>query len=433
MPLTSSGMRTSRGSWVSRWCAVLVAVLTVAGLATPAGAAPASARPAWVGTWAVAMQRPNDGVLGPNWSVAGFANHTVRQVVRTTVGGSVLRVRLSNVYGAAPLRVAGGTIAKTGTGASVVPATLRPLTFGHQLAPVIPAGQELLSDPVALATTPLEHLTVTLYFASATGPATNHTIGSATAYRASGDHRFALSGAVFTETTESYYFLSGVDVFGPPPARRAVAAFGDSITDGAFSTVDADNRYPDELAERLVAAGKPLSVLNSGIGGNRVLESSPCFGDKPVDRFARDVLDKPGVRSVIVSEATNDLVALALPEPTPCANPYESLDVQQLIDVHRELISLAHARGIRVIGGTVIPYKNNPFGVWTEQGEAVRDALNEWILTSGEYDAVVDFDGALADPAEPDQLNPALASADLIHPNDAGYHAMAAAIDLATL
>jgi lysophospholipase L1-like esterase len=412
---------------------VLAAVVAAVGLATPAGAAPASGRPAWIGTWAVAMQRANDGVLGPNWSVAGFANQTVRQVIRTSVGGSLLRVRLSNVYGAAPLQVAGATIAKTGAGASVLPGTLRPVTFGHQLAPVVPAGQELLSDPVPLATTALEHLTVTLYFASPTGPATNHTIASATAYRAAGDHRFAPGGAVFTETTASYYFLSEVDVFDWPPARDAVMAFGDSITDGAFSTVDADNRYPDELAERLVAAGKPLSVLNSGIGGNRMLESSPCFGDKPVERFARDVLDKPGVRSVIVSEAINDIVALALPEPTPCANPYASLDVQQLIDAHRELISLAHARGIRVIGGTVIPYKNNPFGIWTAQGEAIRDALNDWILTGGEYDAVVDFDRAVADPADPDQLNPAYNSGDMIHPNDAGYHAMAAAIDLAAL
>lgn len=397
--------------------------------AAPATAAP----PAWTGSWAVAMQGANDGVLGPNWSVAGFANQTVRQVIRTSAGGSLLRVHLSNVYGTAPLRVAGATIARAGDDGSVVPGTLRPLTFGHRPAPVVPAGRELSSDPVPLATAPLEHLAVTLYFAAPTGPATNHTIGSATSYRATGDHRVAVDGTVFTETSESYYFLSAVDVLGRPRAKNVVVAFGDSITDGAYSTVDADNRYPDELSERLVTAGTPLAVLNSGIGGNRMLDSSPCFGDRPAERFARDVLDKPGVRTVIISEAINDIVAVLIPEPTPCADPYESLEVQQLIDAHQELIDRAHARGIRVVGGTVLPYKNNVYGIWTEEGEAIRDALNDWIRTSGEYDAVVDFDQAVSDPAEPDQLNPAYNSGDGLHPNDNGYHAMAAAIDLSTL
>jgi lysophospholipase L1-like esterase len=433
MRLTSSAMRSSWRFLVSRWCALLVALVAVAGLVTPAIAARPVGRSAWVGAWAAASQGPNDGVLAPNWSVAGFADQTVRQVVRTSVGGALLRIRLSNVYGAEPLHVTGATIAKAGGGASVRPGTLRPITFGHRSRAVVPAGQELLSDPVPLATTPLEHLAVTLYFAGSTGPATNHTVGSATAYRAKGDHRFANNGAVFTDTTESYYFLSAVDVSGQPSARNVVVAFGDSITDGAYSTVDADNRYPDDLAERLVAAGKPLGVLNSGIGGNRLLESSPCFGDKPADRFARDVLDKPGVRSVIVQEAINDIVALTLPEPNPCANPYDSLDVQQLIDEHRKLIRSAHTRGILIIGGTVIPYKNDVYGIWTEEGEALRDGLNDWIRTSGEYDAVVDFDHAVGDPADPDQLNPAYNSGDMLHPNDAGYHAMAAAIDLAAL
>jgi lysophospholipase L1-like esterase len=418
-----------RSHWGSRLCAALLVVVGLA--AAPASAEPAGGGPAWVGGWGVAELHANDMGLSPNWSVAGFDNQTVRQVIRTSTGGAALRVRLSNVYGEAPLHVSGATIAKAGAGGSVVPGTLRPLRFNHQPAPVIAAGQELLSDPVPMATVPLEHLTVTLYFAGPTGPATNHTIGSATSYRAPGDHRFAVDGAVFTETSESYYFLSEVDVL--TRGKNVVVAFGDSITDGAFSTVDADNRYPDELSERLLAAGKPLAVLNSGIGGNRMLDSSPCFGDKPSERFARDVLDRPGVRTVIVSEAINDIVALTLPESTPCASRYESLDVQQLIDAHQELIDRAHARGIRIVGGTVLPYKNNIYGIWTEEGEAIRDALNNWILTSGEYDAVVNFDAAVANPGAPDELNPAYNGGDGLHPNDAGYHAMAAAINLSTL
>jgi lysophospholipase L1-like esterase len=404
--------------------------VAIAGLVPSAAAAP-SAHPSWVGTWSAAVQRPNDGGLGPSWSVAGFADHTVRQVVRTSAGGSLLRIRLSNVYGSTPLHVTGATIAKAGSGASVLPGTLLPVTFGHRLSPTVPPGKELLSDPVPMTTAPLTHLAVTLYFATPTGPATHHAIASATTYRAPGDHRFAADGTAFTETTESYYYLSAIDVAGSQ--RNAVVALGDSITDGAYSTVDADNRYPDELAERLVAAGKPWGVLNSGIGGNRLLADTPCYGDKPANRFTRDVLNKPGVRSVIVLEGINDIVAVTLPGPTPCADPYPSLDAQQLIDGHRELINLAHAKGIRVIGATVTPYKNNPYGIWTEEGEAIRDTLNHWIRTSGEYDAVVDFEQAVADPTDPDQLNPTYDSGDMIHPNDAGYHAMATAIDLTTL
>ncbi|MBC6447266.1 SGNH/GDSL hydrolase family protein [Actinokineospora xionganensis] len=402
---------------------------------TPAAATEQHHGPAWVGSWSMSAELPNEFTFEPNWSEAGFDNHTVRQTVRVSTGGDALRVKLSNVYGSTPLRVSGAAVAKAAEGASVRPGTARPVTFGGSRSVTIPAGRELFSDPVWVRTSSLERLSVSLYFAQPTGPATFHAWASETAYRAVGDHRFARDGKAFTETTPSNYYLTAVDVvdFGNR-ARRAVVAFGDSLTDGSFSTLGADNRYPDELAERLVAAGKPMGVRNAGLAGNRMLDDSLCFGDKAVARFQRDVLDVAGVRTVIVSEGINDIIALTQTEWHPCGPGVPDLTAQRLIESHRELIRLAHARGLRIIGGTVLPYKGNPYeGVYSEEGEAIRDALNEWIRTSGEYDAVADFDRAVADPADPDEIRDEFDGGDKIHVNDAGYRAMAEAIDLATL
>jgi lysophospholipase L1-like esterase len=217
-----------------------------------------------------------------------------------------------------------------------------------------------------------------------------------------------------------------VDVSGHHANRGAVVAFGDSLTDGSFSTPNADNRYPDELAERLVTAGRPLGVLNAGIGGNRVLTDAPGFGEKATARFQRDALERPGVRTVIVLEGIND-IGMGEAAGTP-------VTAQQLIDGHRALIRAAHARGVRVIGATITPTKGVPYpGYYTERGEAVRDAVNHWIRASGEYDAVADFDRTLADPADPDRMRPEYDGGDALHPNDAGMHAMADAVDLDTL
>ena len=412
---------------------VLAALFVSAALlTTPSGAQGETMAPRWAGTWSSAAQAPTD-TFGPTWSLDGFNNQTVRQVVRISAGGSAVRIRLSNVYGSAPLRVSGATIAESDAGASVRPGTLRPLTFHHDRGAVVPAGQEVVSDPAALPVRPLDRLTVSLYFAGATGPATFHANAQSTSYRAAGDQRFARDGSTFTETTTSYYYLAGVEV-PTVPRRNTVVAFGDSVTEGALSTLDANNRYPDELAERLRATGRRLAVQNEGISGNRVLRDSPCFGESALNRFQRDVLDRPGVRTVIISEALNDIFDIpGIPFGNNCNAPNPNLTAEQLIEGHRTLIQAAHAHGIRVIGGTVTPFKGNIYGVFTDQGEAVRDALNHWILTGGEYDAVVDFAAAVSDPADPDTLRADFDSFDKVHPNDAGYHAMAAAIDLNTL
>jgi lysophospholipase L1-like esterase len=406
--------------------AALAVALTAAGLlAGPAAGATPAAR-GWTGTWAAAMMRPSPG-FEPNWSQEGFADQTVRQVVRVSTGGTLARIRLSNAFGTQPLTVTGATVGRSAGGAAVLPGSVRHLTFrGHRSVTVRP-GDELASDPAPLRVSPLDTLTVTLYLAKPTGPATYHMFADATTYRASGDHRADVGSDAFTETTHSWYYLAGVDVLGATPRRDVVAAFGDSITEGSGSTVDANNRYPDELAELLVAQGETRGVLNAGIGGNRVVTDSPCLGARGTTRFPQDVLDEPRVGTVVVLEGINDIGFSALPpSEDPCFTTGPAVTAAQLIAGHRELIRQAHARGITAIGATILPYKDAFY--YTEAGEAVRDEVNEWIRTSGEYDAVVDLDRVMAAPGDPDLLNPAYDSGDRLHPNDAGYHAMAVAI-----
>lgn len=405
-----------------KFAALLLAAAVGVALAPAAQADPHGG---FAAIWGASAHAPTDG-FGPSWGTAGFDNQTVRQVVRLNGGGPALRIRLSNTYGTTPLKLTGATIARTDTGAAVKPGSVRHLTFHGARSTVIPAGAQTASDVAAFPVAPLSKLTVTLYFAAPTGPATGHVFATATSYRATGDHRADTSATAFTETTESWFYLSAVESVDTSPRRDTVVTFGDSITDGAGATVDADNRYPDELAERL--RGRK-NVVNAGIGGNRVLNDSPCFGEKATTRFSRDALSQPDVRTVIVLEGINDI---GFPQfAHPCTTPATQITAEELIKGHRDLIRQAHARGVRVLGATLLPYKGA--GYFTAEGEAIRDTLNEWIRTSGEYDGVVDLDRALSDPADPDKLLATYDSGDALHPNDAGYRAMAEAVDLTQL
>jgi lysophospholipase L1-like esterase len=413
-----------RGIYRALPAAAVAALLATTATATPAAAHQGRDPGRWAGGWGSALIAPFPDLFGePNWA-DGFDNHSVRQVVRLSRGGSTVRIRVSNVYGDGPLRLTGATIGRAAEGAAVRAGSLRSVTFRGRQSTVVPAGKEAASDTVALRVSPLERLTVTLYFDGPTGPATFHPLAVATVYRAVGDHRFDRDAGAYGETSGSSYYLSGVDVSGPTKGNRGtVVAFGDSLTDGALTTVDADNRYPDELAERLVAAGRPTGIVNSGIGGNKVLTGAPGFGTAAVERFRRDALSQPGVRTVIVLEGINDIGG-GEAAGTP-------VTAEQLIAGHQALIRAAHWRGVRIIGATVTPSKGCPYpGYDTARGEAVRDALNHWIRTSGEYDAVADFDRALADPADPDRLRAEYDAGDALHPNDAGMRAMAEAVDL---
>ncbi|GAB4588758.1 SGNH/GDSL hydrolase family protein [Nocardia sp. IFM 10818] len=397
----------------------LVAALLFA--AWGAGAVPPSG-PGWEAVWATAIQRPSES-FAPNWSEEGFSNHTVRQTIRVSDGGPVLRLRLSNGYGAQAVEVTGATVARSAGGAAIRPESLQHLTVGLNRSFRLAPGAEVATDPVVLSVAPLEELTVTLYFAQPTGPATFHAQAQGTTYRAVGDHRAAVTGGVFTETSTSWYYLAAVETADLAP-RAGVALFGDSITDGYGSTADARNTYPDEFSEILASQRQSRPVLNLGISGNRVTVDSAYFGDSAVSRFRRDVIDQPGVGTVVILEGINDIGLSGA--DIPVAAPFTVVTADDLIAGHRQLIAEARSAGLRVIGTTLLPMGGSPY--YSAANEAVREAVNDWIRTSGEYDAVVDLDAALTDPADADRLNPRYDVGDHLHPNDAGYAAMAAAL-----
>jgi lysophospholipase L1-like esterase len=400
---------------------------------TAAACAPTPAGERWAAAWATAVQAPNAGQpwLGPNWSESGFADQSVRQVVRVSSGGSSVRIRLSNRYGSSALQVAGASIAKSAGGAAVRPDTLRPLTFAGQASTSVPVGEEVASDAAPMPISPLEKLTITLYLAAPTGPATFHEYGLTTTYRAAGDRLLDPAATPFAgETSHSWYYLAGVDGAGADRPAATIVTFGDSITDGAITTAGADNRYPDELAERLAARGSRYAVVNLGLNGNKVLADSGCYGEKGTTRFRRDVSAQPGATSVIVLLGVNDILYPLSAGADAACGPSREVTAEQLIEGHRQMIRAAHEAGIRVIGATIMPFKGSFGGVASnEHTEGLRDALNEWIRSGGEYDAVVDLDRVLADPADPDALRPDLAAFDRLHPNDAGMAAIAAAVE----
>jgi len=294
----------------------------------------------------------------------------------------------------------------------------------------IPAGAQVLSDPVRMRVPALQDLAVSVYLPHATGPATNHSDAQQVNWVAAGDHAADQGAGAFTTQVQSWYFVDGVTV----PSHRAfgtVVAFGDSITDGFQSTVGANARWPNDLARRLDARpGFTLSVADEGISGNRVLTSDECCGVSALDRVRRDVLDQAGVRDVILLEGINDFGFSVLP-PNPVYNPVTDVSAQQVIAGYEHIIAVAHARGLRIFGATLTPFKGASY--YSAAGEQKREAVNAWIRTSGAFDGIIDFDQVVRDPSDPLVINPAYDSGDHLHPNDAGYQAMANAIDLEML
>ncbi|MFF8288158.1 SGNH/GDSL hydrolase family protein [Streptomyces sp. NPDC016309] len=373
----------------------------------------------WTAAWTASPQLPSTGFT-PNWSQEGFSGHTVRQVVRVTAAGDRLRIRLSNAYGTSPLAVTGATVALAGTGAAVRPGTTRRVTFGGEPSVDIPAHAQAESDAVPLAVGRLDRVTVTLHLAGTTGPATFHAQGFTDTYRAEGDHREDTTGEPFTGAiTQSWYYLTGVDV-RTAAAPGGVVLFGDSLTDGFGSTPNADRRWSDALAERV---GHP--VLNAGIGGNLLLADSAWYGERSAARFHRDALDLPGVRTVVLLQGLNDIgFSEARDQPTYLPAPVRT--AVDLIGGYRTLVRAAHARGVRIVGATVPPFKGTTH--WGPRAAKVSAEVNDWMRESGEFDAVLDVRRLLADPADPDRLNPAYAYDDGLHPDDAGYRVMAEAV-----
>lgn len=368
--------------------------------------------------WTASPQLPSEGFT-LNWSREGFWRQSLRQVVRLTIGGDRIRVRLSNAYGTSPLRIAGATVARAREGAAVEAGSMRRLTFEGAADVEIPARGVVVSDPVALTLAPQGSVTVTFHLDAVTGPATFHAQAFATSYRGEGNRLDNIDGQGFDEATESWYFLSAVEV-DAGGRTDAVALFGDSITDGFGSTPGANRRWSDVLAER---TGRP--VLNAGIGGNLLLNDSAWSGEKGVHRLGRDVLDHPGVDTLVVLQGLND-IGFSETDEQPTYRPAPVVEAEELIDGYRKLIRQARARGLRVIGATLLPFGGSDH--WGEHAAKVSHEVNEWIRRSGEWDAVVDLNRVQADPADPDRLHPAYDFGDHLHPNDAGYAVMAEAV-----
>ena len=416
---------TGRGRVLLAATAVAVAAFTVSLAAGRTGAAARAAGPtqhqaasrAWVGGWSTAP------VLG---SGAGFADRTLRQIVHVGLGGDAIRVRVTNAFGADGVRLDHVRVGLRQAGAAVIAGTERPVTFGGLTRLTLAAGAQVLSDPVALAVQAGQDLAISMYVPGSVAAPTRHGGAFATSYFAAGDHSGEAAADAFTSTTTSWFLLDGVDVRTTARAG-AVVALGDSITEGTCSTVDANHRYPDDLARRIFGArpGRPLSVLNLGTSGNRLVSDAGTNGISAQGRFERDVLAQRGARDVILLEGINDIGHNIGPVISDPVTP------EDLVAAMSNIVRAAHAAGLRVIGGTLLPIAGSKYD--NPEAEAKRQAVNEWIRHGGAFDAVVDFDAALRDPADPARYLPGYDCGDHLHPNDAGYQAMADAIDLRTL
>jgi len=382
--------------------------------ATPAPASPTAATP---------TAKPVPAPVPP---LQSLNNQTVRMVLRTSIGGRRARVKLSNAFNGAPVEIGAARIAVRDKESGIVSSSDRALTFGGGSSLRMAPGMVVVSDPVDLAVPPLTDLAVSLYFPGETGAPTTHANGLRPTY-ISGPGDFTKSPTIPDATTRmSYYWLASVEV-DAPAGTPLVVAFGDSITDGSRSTPDTHNTWPAILATRLAAdkATANIAVVNQGIGGNRVLTDGANFaGVNALARLDRDVLSQPGVQWLMMLEGINDIGNSS----TGGNSNSGPLTADDLIWGLRQVVDRAHQHGIKVIGCTILPYEGAAY--FREEGEAIRQKVNEWIRTSGAYDAVVDFDAATRDPANPRRLRAEFDPGDHLHPNDAGYRAMADAVDL---
>ena len=388
--------------WVATWAASPIAT----------NAPPTPARPVAAGAPAAAPAKPGPAPL------RSFNNQTIRMVVNTSIGGRSVRVELANTFGTDPLKIGSAHIALRDHDSAIVPASDRKLMFSGLSSATIPRGASMISDPVDLAVPAAGDVVVSVYLPGDSGPPTQHATGLHTTYISSDGDFTGVPDFTPARTSNSWYFLSGVDVLAPAGAG-VIVAFGDSITDGATSTNDADAAWPSVLARRLQDAGSDLAVVNEGISGNRVLGDGA--GVSMLARFERDVLAQPGIKYLVFMEAINDIGGASRAGATP-------VTAEEIIAVYKQMIARAHMRGIKVIGATLTPYEGA--GYYSEPGEVIRTAVNQWIRTTGMLDGVVDFDLVTRDPEHPRKFRPGFNIRDNLHPNDAGYKAMADSIDL---
>jgi lysophospholipase L1-like esterase len=430
-----------RGLWAVRALAIgrraFLTIASVAGVLAVLATSPAQAQRAdagdWIDTWSASPQ--------PVWEPDFFApagiprtlrNQTIRHVARISLGSSRVRVEFSNEYGEHPLVIGAAHVALAGEKDAIAPGSDRVLTFSGSTSITVPPGAPVWSDPVDLAVAALGSVAVSLFLPEVTPATTWHNDARQTAY-ISGEGDFTAAERFEpAQTVTSRIFLSGIAVDAAPEAR-AVVLFGDSITDGDGSTLDANHRWPDFLAERLNKANPKVAVLNEGISGARVLRDR--MGDNALARFDRDVLSHPRADTVVLMMGINDIgwpetILVPKGEPAPSA--------EDVIDGYEQIIARAHANGMRIIGATLTPFEDTfrgtpLYGYYSEAKEAKRAAINQWIRTSGAFDGVIDFDAATRDPANPKHIQAQYDKGDHLHPNDTGYKAMAESVDLGLL
>ncbi|WP_371548897.1 SGNH/GDSL hydrolase family protein [Streptomyces sp. NBC_00554] len=396
----------------------------LAGGRTPRGSAAPASTGLWVGAWSASPARAEPGT-----ETNGMAGRSVRNIVHTSAGGTSARITLSNLFGQQPLTITHATIAvaETANSAAAKADTMTRLTFGGSTSVTIPSGQQVMSDAVPVTIPHDSDVLVTTFSPTPSGPVTYHPHARQTSYLAEGDLTDDVSGTAYTEATPYWRYVTAVDVLSEESAGTVVA-FGDSLTDGDDSTVGANHRWPDRLSDRLRDAagtdGVPLySVVNEGIGGNRILASEtgrPSDNPSALSRFGRDALGHANVKAVVIDLGINDILR----------NPNQ-VDPATITDGLRTLVQQAHAHGVRVVGATLMPFKGH--GGYSAQREEVRQAVNAEIRAGKVFDAVVDFDKAVRDPYDPRELRGDYDSGDHLHPSDKGYQRMAEVVDLRSL
>ena len=400
-------------------------LLVIIALALPITAHAQTPTAAWTGTWAASQQIPEPQNALPS---ADLTDATLRETVHVSTGGSTIRVHLSNAFGTRPLHLTSVHIARpiTAAGSAIDPTSDATLLFDGRPDVTIPPAAEYLSDPIAFPLAPLSNLTISLHIEAEPGQQSSHPGSRQTTFYTHGDQA-AAPDLPTPQKADHWFFLSAVDV-QTTPAAFSIVTLGDSITDGAATTLNGNDRWPDVLAQRLQAnpATHNVGVLNQGIGGNHLLTDG--LGPNVLARFDRDVLAQPAVRYLIVLEGINDLGALSRnPDGT---QPMHDELVHRMIGAYRQIIARAHTHGLTVYGATITPDTGSGYYHPNAVSEHDRQQVNAWIRTPGNFDAVIDFDKLTADPADPTKLLPAFDSGDHLHPGPAGYRAMGQSIPL---
>jgi lysophospholipase L1-like esterase len=395
-------------------------------VAIPSVAFAADAHGHWVTAWTTALQPiPQRADLPPLYRAPNVAGRTVRQIVYPTLSGSAVRLHISNEYGKEPLVIEDLRISRSAGGAAVQGGGVR-VTFDGKTSVSVSAGGALESDAVSIDIVNGAPYVISSYMGPEQRLAAWHRVSNQVNYVSTpGNHAGDSAGDAFRAPFTQYAWVTGLSVDAPSTA--AVAAIGDSITDGMRSSLNQNRRWPDAFARKLARSGeRSVAVVNLGISGNRLLSDSACYGDALVKRFDRDVLERPGVKAAILLIGINDINFADMPPRSglDCDFPHTPVSATALINGYQRVIAAAHQHGVRVFGATLTPAALPP------QRESIRLAVNQWIRTARAFDGVVDFDAALRDPAQPERLQRAYDSGDHVHPSDAGYAAMAEVVPL---